>query len=342
MRGARRRAGAPVVSYQAMTWAADQKAGGPSAKAVLWAIADYANQDDVAWPSQKLLADRSEQSDDSVARRLRDLEDRSLLRCLPMKVGGRKTVDFLILARSRFFSAKLAEIEPLLPRGFVLDPHYRDASAPANCGRETLFQGPAVEAEKSPESALTPLPQTLPQSAGNAPAMVRVHEPVIEPEEPEEREGAWVRANSFDQFFGAYPTAAGDSRDRTLAAWEAMENCEQQEAREGLRRFLEHMRLIKQKHLPRSHTYLAERRWRLVPKPTAVPPTFIPRASPGWQACADRLKREKGTLSVPTMQGNGGTFGWWFQSDWPETLRAVEQLREWQRRQPPGEGGSNP
>lgn len=62
------------MSFQAMAWAASQTTGAPARKALLMAIANYADEKGVCWPSRETLADDSEQSVDSVDRHLRELE----------------------------------------------------------------------------------------------------------------------------------------------------------------------------------------------------------------------------------------------------------------------------
>lgn len=154
-----------------MNWASLQVTGSPSAKVTLWAIANYANPASwCAFPSQERLSEQTEQSADSVQRRIPELEEKGLLRRLPLRYAGRRSVDFFILQPSPHFHAALADIEPLLPRGFTVDPRFAKSAA-ADGG-----------------NAVT-LPQTLPQSAPDATALVRQQEPLREPSEPE-REGA--------------------------------------------------------------------------------------------------------------------------------------------------------
>jgi hypothetical protein len=62
------------MSVQAITWALSVRAGSPGAKAVLLALANYANEFAVCWPSQERLAEETDQSVDSVQRRLKELE----------------------------------------------------------------------------------------------------------------------------------------------------------------------------------------------------------------------------------------------------------------------------
>lgn len=67
------------MSVQAITWALSVKAGSPSAKALLLALANYADEFGVCWPGQARLANETDQSVDSVQRRLIDLEGLGLL-----------------------------------------------------------------------------------------------------------------------------------------------------------------------------------------------------------------------------------------------------------------------
>jgi hypothetical protein len=67
------------MSVQAIAWALSVKAGSPAAKAVLLALANYANEHGTCWPSQRRLAEDTEQSVDSVRRYLKLLERRELI-----------------------------------------------------------------------------------------------------------------------------------------------------------------------------------------------------------------------------------------------------------------------
>ena len=68
------------MSVEAITWALRQRAGDPRAKIILLCLANYADEHGRCWPSQATLADQTEQSPDTVRRRLVDLEARGLIR----------------------------------------------------------------------------------------------------------------------------------------------------------------------------------------------------------------------------------------------------------------------
>lgn len=164
------------MSHQATNWAIEQITGGPSPKATLWSIANYANENWCSWPSQSTIAKESEQSLDTVQRRVRDLEEEGFVRRIPLHFAGRKTVDFFILQPSPFFKAALADIEPLLPRGYVIAPHHVAASC-GSAGQPETQQKPG---ESSPDATAN--------AAANAAALLR--QPMnLGTKEPEERDG---------------------------------------------------------------------------------------------------------------------------------------------------------
>ena len=67
------------MSIKALTWAFDQTTGSPSAKVILLCLADFADENGVSYPRQATIAARTEQSVDTIQRRLKDLEARGLV-----------------------------------------------------------------------------------------------------------------------------------------------------------------------------------------------------------------------------------------------------------------------
>ena len=63
------------MSVFAIAWAKAQRTGSPTRKLVLQAIADYADDRGICWPSQRTLARETELSVRSIRRALDDLED---------------------------------------------------------------------------------------------------------------------------------------------------------------------------------------------------------------------------------------------------------------------------
>ncbi len=67
------------MSYSAMALARPIKTGSPTAKAVLLAIANYADEEGICWPSQEQLAEDTELSRHSIMRAIDALEEMGLL-----------------------------------------------------------------------------------------------------------------------------------------------------------------------------------------------------------------------------------------------------------------------
>lgn len=68
------------MSVKALGWAFDQEVGDPTAKLILIALADFADQQGKSWPSRKKLAKYADCSVDTVDRKLALLETKKLLK----------------------------------------------------------------------------------------------------------------------------------------------------------------------------------------------------------------------------------------------------------------------
>jgi len=86
------------VSYQVTAWVGARKAGSASGKAVLFAIANYAQAHGETYQPITQLAEDTEQSKKSVGRRLLELEERGLIaRCARWAESGRRLSDWIIV-----------------------------------------------------------------------------------------------------------------------------------------------------------------------------------------------------------------------------------------------------
>jgi len=86
------------MSVTATAWAKKQKTGSATLKAVLLAVADYADENGCAWPSQKRLAEDTELSARSVRDALAGLESKGLIRReMRMRDDGSRASDRIIL-----------------------------------------------------------------------------------------------------------------------------------------------------------------------------------------------------------------------------------------------------
>lgn len=71
------------MSVQAIAWAIQQRAGGPTEKAILMALANYADANGECWPSYKTLADDCEVSRRTVIRVMERLVESGLIEKRP-------------------------------------------------------------------------------------------------------------------------------------------------------------------------------------------------------------------------------------------------------------------
>jgi DNA-binding transcriptional regulator YhcF (GntR family) len=90
------------MSYSAMAWARAIKTGSPTVKAVLLAVANYADEEGICWPSQDQLAEDTELSRHSIMRAIEQLEEMDLLtRERRHRKDGSRTSDLIMLDLSR-------------------------------------------------------------------------------------------------------------------------------------------------------------------------------------------------------------------------------------------------
>jgi DNA-binding MarR family transcriptional regulator len=82
------------VSNKALTWAYAQRTGhGVACKAVLVALADMADEQNSCWPSQALLAERTEQTERSVRNAVKHLETDGFITRKSWFVDGKRSSD---------------------------------------------------------------------------------------------------------------------------------------------------------------------------------------------------------------------------------------------------------
>ena len=264
------------MSLKAMAWAIDQTCGTPSAKVTLWAIANHAGPETwLTWAAQSYYTDETEQSADSVQRRLPELEARCLVRRMPLRYDGRKSTDLLILKPSPYWDASIEEIEKLLPRGLSVDPKFAAAYVAADRGCD----------EKATQ------PQTLPQPAENVAATVRSQEPDNKPgnlerdararadeAEPGPEAPHMPNAIWLDVLRSQAPTTPYDSRDEVDAEWRKLTVSDRKEAFERYAEWLDGAKRIGRQKLAGLATYLREKRWQPLGAKAAAIADSTPKA----------------------------------------------------------------
>lgn len=229
------------MSFQAVTWAIEQKTGSPSAKAVLWSIANYANENWFAWPKQDTIAADSEQSTDSVGKRIADLIGMGKVRRIKLKRFGRRTHDFLILPPSPYFASDIEALRPFLPSSCdVIED--QDAAA-ADSGSDKNDSVPQASEDSSSHAAAdcgSAENSTLPQSAVDATALVR--EPNMEsvinpdslPQTPSGPQSGTLDETGLKEFRDTYPRPSSKP-DADAALWRAFSEQHRQQALHGAR-----------------------------------------------------------------------------------------------------------
>ncbi|WP_181769462.1 helix-turn-helix domain-containing protein [Bradyrhizobium sp. UNPA324] len=162
------------MSWQATAWAAKQVTGSASNKLTLLALANYADHEGVCWPTQETLARDTEQSVDTVQRRLKALVKLGLVR-VETRPGGRGQWD----GRKYYLAMGVAEMS---------EPQSAARSDPAN------------EPATKPRHA-APGPVTVPHQARSPYRTAVRHKPSIEhPIEPPAR----TTASSADERLQAF------------------------------------------------------------------------------------------------------------------------------------------
>ncbi|UOK73001.1 helix-turn-helix domain-containing protein [Ancylobacter polymorphus] len=235
------------MSNEAQAWASKLDIVlGSSTRFVLMALANFANDDNLAWVARRTIVKYTELSLATVTRSLRDLEARGLIeRTERARENGSRTTDMIRL---------LVGISP------------RSAAPPCQ-GDE----GGTRHHDKAPSS-----PRSGPLVTVTSPDPSL--EPSIEEESPQPPQGAGVGISNSDgegeqgaapaetvdtQFdvlwaqYGADPTA---SRAKALRAWTKLSATDRAQALALLPRFLDHCR-AKSRKICDPSTYLAERRW---------------------------------------------------------------------------------
>lgn len=326
------------MSFQAYTWACDQVWGGPSARATIFAIANYANDRGFCYAKQDTLARESEQSVDTIQRRVADFVERGLVRRIKLQRFGRRTHDFLILKCSDFFESPMEVIEPFIPRGCEIAG---DDRAAAGCGSDQNVTGVGLEDESeindlaASEAVANPSqPQpaaiTLPQRAVDATALVRQQEAVIEPQKdsPQTPLAGGLPSDEPDQpekevegwaLFEAAFTADGVPITRPSIAKQALDDVPKSERKivtHAARGLIAHRsRERRPPNKPSAQTFIRERDawagWIKLAPPEPVVQVFVEVGTPEFDALRTLCRIAGWAVPVPRLDDKIGKPGVW-------------------------------
>ena len=152
-----------VVSVAAITQAYATKAGSPSNKAVLLALANHANKKMQCWPSIATLARETELSDDTVSRCLASLAARRLITRTPRYTNGTRarTSDLYTLTTFPHDAATSPHGAPTSPHDAATSPRTVPGGSPHQGGDIE----PSVNPKKEPTVSDAPAAPRTRQSA---------------------------------------------------------------------------------------------------------------------------------------------------------------------------------
>lgn len=324
-----------------MAWASEQTWGGCSHRAAIYAIANHANDQWFCWAKQSTLAAESEQSPDSVGRRIADFVACGRVRRIKLKRHGRRTHDFLILQPSVHFDAPIEVIEQFIPRGCEI---MADDDAAAGCGSVEAKESAAAPEDSQSHAAAdcgSVENPTLPQPAVHAAALVRQPiEPFSEPEDsPHAPQGGQAgsdtereekQVDGWPEFKSAFE---GDSVPITrpsiaLREFEGLSRDDRKLATIAARGLIAHRKRERRPSgKPSAQTFIRERDawpgWAKLAPPEPVPLVFI-EAESGDDAALRCLSRIAGFAEpMAAVDAKTGKRGYWRRSAVPPDLHAL-------------------
>lgn len=170
------------MSWQATAWAAKQATGSASNKLTLLALANYADENGVCWPTQETLANDTEQSIDTVQRRLKKLVALGLVR-IEARAGRRGQWD------GRLYFLAMDVAEKTKPQSAVRSaagqrvptPQHQAAPSPATVPHQA--RPPYRTAVRHKPSIEPPLEPSAPKAAANAAERLQAFQGKYEPTE---------------------------------------------------------------------------------------------------------------------------------------------------------------
>lgn len=301
------------MSWHAVSWAKAQRTGSPSAKVTLLVLAEYCNADGECWPSRETIAEDTEQSVDTVDRRLRELEAAGFIIKVKRRSGSYQAtsvyrLNFDVVRQKKHLrenrlahgsepqNAALAE-----PQNAVLEPEPQPAVSRAANGpvSEPQLCGPNLY-----EPPKEPTPQPPQAGAGRG-----VSE--YETKEKEARE----LAERFRRFWRAYPAEAWMAKHAAERSFGRLDPVDQEAviraaerygrdiARTG-RKVKDAARWIRDRVFE-GYVAAADREGATPSAPSAGP-VFILPGTPQWAAWEQHYGRKLKPIEFSTELGEHG------------------------------------
>lgn len=322
------------MSVQAVTWGLKQKTGSPSAKAVLLALANYAGHDGDCYPSQEILANNTEQSIDSVQRRLHELEQKGLIyRCRRHGRNGWRRSDEIILLmddRTKLAAGKLGWQDCEIGEALSATPESPrdmdgDHDSPSQ-DQQTTPQIAALAKAADYGSGLSRNgPEPTPHLCGSMNPNMNPNTSPLPPQG-----GVGQVLSRWERFENAYPFDPDDRKASAKRALERLSPDDQELAIAAAPRYAERCR---QKNVRTAYAarWLREKGWQNfearveMQVASADFQIFVEKGSKEWVAWQEWLKRVRGRGS-PALEfkSHGGKLGWRFPSKWPPGANLLE------------------
>ncbi|WCS27255.1 helix-turn-helix domain-containing protein [Methylobacterium sp. NMS14P] len=200
------------MSVEALRWAKTQKPKSATQRAVLMAIADYANEHGKAWPSQKTLADEMMLTDRTIRTALAGLEDALLvMRFSKRNPDGTRGVDRIQLVMTPELHAQAVERiqRKKLP---VVKPPENDARTTGNSfqnHRKLTTEPPEARSGQEPSLGEPPLGIPHKQNGSEATASGRPAGAAL-PADASWTDRLWLDGKVWLMECGCTPKLAGD------------------------------------------------------------------------------------------------------------------------------------
>jgi hypothetical protein len=353
------------MSFQASKWVADQKTGNPSAKSVLYALANYADFNGQVFASQQRLAEDTEQSIDSVQRRLKELAARGLIYRTPQRRlekgagAGAWTVSFTILLMDDICIAHalahgydpsaapdVAAVSAVADEG-ERNQAFDDRTVPQSAvrsecvGNENNGLDEAPEGHGAADCGTVESAHRTADCGSNGTALLRYGIVNSEPKkipsnlpptpiDPALAEGSWLAV--WDRFEQRWPWTGADARHRVREKIREMSPEDRSELLPAMEAYLAHC-CAKGTPVSSARGFFANNAWRdwaLKAKgrkgADVGAPVFVRKGSDAWRAWL----RSKGVASMPTVRRvieGRPVEGWYFPTLFPPRLAGDDQGR---------------
>ncbi|MBZ6078926.1 helix-turn-helix domain-containing protein [Microvirga puerhi] len=311
------------MSFQAMTWALNQKTGSPARKAILMSIANYADENGYCWPGRETIAEESEQSVDSVDRHLKALEEMGFIKRTPRPPradGGEQSK----LIRLMFDQAKMTS---------DLKANRSPADTEVASENEGMSPPPQIAAPPSRKLRSSPPQVAAPPAADCGPNLLL--EPIKDssPLTPQGALGGDSISDlknsdeAFHRFRSAWPSDPTNNWQNIRTIFDKLKEPDRLAAADTADRYVRYCQNINRK-LQAPKNWLRDRGWvgfqemdqkTIQASERAKERVWVLEDTPEWEAWA-KFYRDHGKVprQATDLRSQPGGRGWYFPSRLPD------------------------